>query len=1016
MAVDWQLVEMPLNGVDQFTDAPHVLASQLREAYNVRFREPPKAGKRYGLAQMPSVDLDGNVITRGTRLHAHRTNTILCSDSVGYVLAEKSNRWANRGRLSELHVERLPIHHDQAHDMKDADLAYNQGMLLVAWPAGQGQTTAVLIDTNSESVVAAIQNDSLSTTTWVRVVAIGNDIIIFSDWDGVNNSVKYRQVTVTGTSYTFTAAALVGLTGAPSVSASPLVDVCALDASNLAIIYRNNGTSHLLVERIDKATMTTAANKDLGPFTPVSVAVEGVTGENVYAAWDGGSSTVKGIVLDASTLVQVAAATSMDLSATAQRIGIARVNATLRCVVWEKEDVPTPSHIFPQTRYRNLQSTGSPQGTGPQALLDVVPTSKPFNRDGRVYCWVAFESTEQPTFYLAELTDNSGLVQTNARWCGTAARGIAKPASTLGYLHSVWQTTAIDKFETALTCNYRFRFQGGNDQTITVARAGVYRLKQDFAAGYRHEFAPWGDSMFFAGAKPSMYDGFGFHEHGFAWYPERWDESGSSSSGQISGNVTQDGKVLWCLVYEWEDERGQIHRSTPSKVQTTTIHNNLATNLITATLREQLWTTHGSFGAIWAASTNVRAVPYRTTLNGTRLYRDATVGYDAAYATVVKIGFEFNDTQLVLQDVLYTDGDILDNAGTPPSSLCAFHGGRMWMAGGEEPEWLWFSQPFVEGEAPRFNEGLRVLIGKPVRAIGSMDEKLICWTDTEIYAVVGDGPPATGGLDVGFAVALISSDTGCQEPRSLRITKDGIGFKGNKSYAMLDRGNQVQWIGLPAKNYFDSYPLIVGADLEADGTHLVVAARRADGTSVRHVYNLTTQQWTLDIITQGTIADSGLVWSGTAQKFLNAFVLTNGAAYQETPGAWLDQALSIPWLITTAWIKMNTIQGWQWIKSALLFGDFLGDAWGIQVRVGYNYDAAVWTSTYQFNNIPGMGLDRLQLEVDFEHMGCEAFRLEITELFPFGEGTNSSGPNLRSIVFNAGFEQGPFRIQDAARA
>lgn len=1033
---NWTLVEVPLSGVDKFTDAPHVAANQLQDAVNVRFREPPKASKRYGHRFLPALDLSNTPMENGRRLHAHQKQALACCDRNLFVLAETAGRWADRGRLSEFLLERLPVYHDQAFDRKNADLAYNQGHLLVAWPAGPGELTAVIIDTNSNSVVQTIENSTSGggqTTSWVRCVAIGDYIYLFSDFDAVSNSIKYRRVLTTDPQLIVSLVASVTLTSGLASSVFP--DICAISSSVFATVYKSTPGGAVVVDLFNTSTHTVTNTASMGAATALSVAVEGVSGENVYVGWEN-AAIVKAAVLNATTLGTVIAATTISDTTgnAAPRIGIARVSATKRAYVWERPDVTGAGYTFAQTRTNTFTNAGAIGVATGSELRDVTPFSKPFARDGGVYVWVGFHyqdpspasypaglvnyADDEPTAYLAEVVDDGGNLMESARWVGTAARGVAKGPQPGGFLASVW-TVDTDIFECAATCNYKQRFANESDQTITIARAGVYRFRMDFANEARFEAASWGDSVFLAGAKPTMFDGFSAHEHNFAWYPARWIETQTSSgSGKLNAGGT--ATHLWCLVYEWEDALGQIHRSTPSRINTTAM--GVGKNEITIDLREELWATHGGAGFAWAALTKVRVVAYRTIADGTRLYRDSVLGTDAAFSSSIVIGGASSptDADLQLNDPLYTDGDILDNEGGPPCGLVCYHEDRLFLGKLEEANEIAASQPFVQGEAPRFNEALRFTVDEKPTAIAGLDEKLVIWSERNIF-VVGDcaGPPATGGL-TGWRADLVSSETGCTEPRSVCLTRDGLGFMGSKGYALLNRGLQVEWIGLPAKGYFDTYSEITSAAVDSDGEHLIISAKRGNAptTSVRHVYNLTTKQWTIDLILVGVIADAAVIWDGSKGGYRHAFLLDQGQGYIEDEDVWTDGSAGtkVTWSITTAWLKMQEIlQAWQFVRNAYLFGEF-SECWGFSVEVGYDYDNA-YTTTYTYDAAKLATLTRDQVVLDFEFMTCQAVRLRITELFdPLVENYEYGGPQIRSIVLDAGVApDGGFRIESAGR-
>lgn len=1016
--VQWQEIEVPLGGVDRYTAAPHVLPGKLETARNVRFWSPPKAGKRYGHAPLGSGTFAGSFNT-GRRLHGFEDETLLCTERSLWTYGYKASKWREAGPLGHANIRRAEVYHDQQYNLRDPDIASANDITVVCWPAPNLNTaTAIVRDERTGAVVSVVQFGSPTTaaSAWVRACAVGQYIYLFGQW-AAGNVIHYTRIDTLSGNYTFPAPATLAVTATP-VTSTVVPDVVAASATAFVIAYKDLATGQLRLDKIAISTHTVSNAYLSATALGTALALSGSDATGMYTcAFDNGTNLV--IEEVNASLAAVAGPVTLAASVRATRVGSCSINSTHHLVAWEN---PGGSGIRPFTSWRTYRSGGALPGSQ-KNLADVVPTSKPFRARtsaASIHCWVAFESDKQATYYVAELTANT--TEQDGRWVATAARGIASPAADINacWLSAVANIAGIPR--TAQACKYQFRFASDDDETVVEARAGIYTLAADYTSPERFDAEPFGDILFLAGGRPSLYDGQSCSEHGFAWYPENWDAPFyTNPGGYLEGANAIPGHRYDCvLVYEWEDTRGNIQRSIPSEVielELQGLGSNFTADIV---LREALWNSRSLAGGYYPGSvTGVRIVPYRTvraTTAGTDppqvYYRDSKHGFNAAYNQVIKVGAECNDANLILQDRLYITGDILDNAGTPPCSLVAAHADRLWLGGMEEPNRVWFSQPNFPGEAPRFNEALSLDVGDEVIAMASMDDKLIVFSTSAIYAITGNGPPATGGLDIGFEVSLVSSDTGTEQKKSVVLTPGGLMFVGRKGIYLLTRGLQLEYIGAPVKRLLDTYPTCTSALVEPSSTHVVFTVDNGD-SAARLVYDYAIQQWTHDELDGiGVAMDAAVVYSPGEDAYRYALTLTSGLCYVEDHTRFDDASQPAPWQIVTPWLKLNTLQGYQRVRKALLLGDF-SNCDGFTVEAGYDYDDT-YATTYTFTSAELAALQRGQVMIDFEFQRCQAVRLRITETFT-GEVYDHAGPQIQSIVVEAGFKPGPFRIQDAAR-
>lgn len=1053
MPIQWQNMELHLGGVEGYADHPAIPVGKLASLQNGRFQTPPTISKRYGYDVLGSNAFGGGSLGTQRRVIGFKNEVLRLNESELWAYSHESSLWAHRGEVSDGLITRKKVFADQTRSLSIADMAVctAQNCAVVVWGGPANEIQGVIIDLKTDTTIRHI---SFTTPTYLaRVVCVGNVFVWFS-WDGVSSNLNYATFDSSTTTWTF-GTTLSNLALSNSYKTDTYFDACSVTGSSTDLLVAYQGSPGLEV-RCDRHTLSTLGTAAAATHTPGetgngTLAVCNTSAEDAYLVW-GTATQVHARVLNPTTLVAVTGILTVDATAAPNRIGVCRLTANSAFALWERPEAVTAIRSY--SAYSTISDAGAVSTNKTRA--DWTPASKPWTDNGMAHAVLCYRSadddgivadaigtdaggfkvkrTNQPTFTIQAFTDNASVLLGTAnnevsRWWGTCARNIAvAPTGTpinpgaginqRAYLPSV-ATVATSIYEVPLCYSYRARFAGTDDEPIAILRGAVSRVVMDLVSTKRHMSAPWGDDLFIAGARPSIYDTHYANEHALATFPEFY--SAGVEVRDALYHLTSNGTntYSWCLVFEWQDANGNIVRSAPSAFRNTLL--NVATDAthmgsIHVFLYETLLRGAPAMGQF--VPSNARVVPYRAvkdttpgTISPGPYYRDHPTGFATAYTTTspIVIGGTYSDADLVLQDQLYTTGDILDTAGTPPCKSCTYHQERLWLFGTEEPEFGWFSQPYQEGEQPRFNEALRVFFGEPTVCGKTHGSNLVVFSENSTYLVAGEGPPATGGIDIGFAVERIKADVGCIEPRSTVWTPLGLMFQSRRGIELLNLSYQVQWVGKPIKNILDAYNTITSAVYLPAFHEVIFTVSIGSAPSRRLIYHIDVDQWAEDI-TPFECVSADLCHNGSV-SYVHTYGDSSGLTYQQnfsyTPDAESTGATFVGCVIVTPWIELNTMQGWERVKSLDVL--FRVQTSGLTVEVAYDYSTS-YAETHTWTAAEIFALARPQVQVHLSRQKCEAVRFKLTETGVITDGyLPRQGLDIRSLVVRAGFKPHTYR-------
>jgi hypothetical protein len=1028
------------------------------------------------------------LIANGVRIDAHRNELCLFTDRHLYSYSWDLSKWNFRGRASHTLIQKRSGYYDQGNDLWTCSVACNAGYILTLWGAGNGDPTGggIAFSASIQDSMGTVVTKTSEEFLWdARCFALGPYFYIVMLSAGSPETFRVTRSQVSGAAVIIipTAQDLIPATDTGGGEGIALWDARETERNPVSgptrrwlLVYKywDGAAYEIRVEQWDDGAPPARLWQTVIEEVPQNfLTVWGREGEQVFVAWGNISGQVRCAVLNDSTGVMIGAAPITVYGLADDDIvrgSFIRHSATDVILVWQHRkqpdalDTPPPSKYLPYCRWRQIRNSAGPSLQGTERVLyDCSLISRPWMDNGfSYYIAVCFHEQEQGTGFVVEIGDGTDGAF-DPRWAGTFGRlttsgfesnradsetdsgtdpggvfnmlsnayDITAPSSTSARTHmfAALQKHKLSKVKQQINPNTGV--VTGDVDEIRFHR-GFEVFGVEFSTKDRFQAASWDKGYFIAGARPSWYDGFQVSEHGYAWYPsydrDRTGPTDDDIADNVGGVLQSTGDYQVVSTYEHEDVNGMRTISGVSRVMTeeVTVNNRVlqitrTTSLLTVRIPAQSWQ---------SGTSRPREVFYRTRMDETEFFRahdhagfpisDTNAPDIISLATTATTG----DDAIRDNELLYTTGDILPNDGPPPCRFCVVHGDRMWLGGLENPHEMWFSQPFVSTETPRFNGNLKLRFPSAILAAESMDDKLVCFAKDRIYIVTGEGVGAAGGADIGFNIQLVTSDVGIKDMRSLVAMRDGLMFRDYKGIYLIERGMGLSFKGKDVRDLLAAEDYIVGAvvDSLASEVHFVVAPGDEELDSFALVYNYLIDQWTMDEYSVRAESCAMVANSdGTADVF--AIMEGDGEVHVRDPDTWSDPAFVpeyIPLLIETPWIKPSTLkQGWSAIRKVLLLGQLPGDVeCQIRVQVFYDYKSTpdvniVYTDLELQVLVEAIDSSNFQIELAPHIQTCQAFKIVITDE-DSGDGPDQ-GPIYQSLVFEVGREEGTARTRREAR-
>jgi len=723
----------------------------------------------------------------------------------------------------------------------------------------------------------------------------------------------------------------------------------------------------------------------------VSVPSQPIIWVNFY---DSGSSTGFALAVD-QNLNAILAPTATIASGTVVNIATAVQNGVCSLLAEVSNfygyDSSTPSN------YINAYSiTTAGVVSGPAVVIRSVGlASKAFVVNGTVYCLVEYLSQYQPTYFLINAASGTQAIHPIV---GKLAYGngnaVAISSSTLGYLPLGLPAVTV---QNGNVCYVPYLFKDliaavnkGTALASGTQTAGIYSQTGinlgTFTIGTKNlDTAEIGNDLLISGGYLGMYDGYLPVEQNFFVWPDNIKATitadiavtgtthtgtnsitsitttgivvgmtisgtdipggttviavgastvtmsanavtGHSETITFGGKLDSAGVYYYQVTYEWTDNQGNAYRSAPS-IPTTSItetsgHTFSVVNIPTLRLTKKV---ANPVKIVIYRYSVAQQIYYQVTSLTAPLLNDTTI--DSVTFTDI-----YGDASILGNNIIYTNGGVVENINAPASNIFTLFDTRFWMVDAEDQNLLWFSKQVIEATPVEMSDLFTFYVAPtqaaqgstgPITALAPMDDKLIIFKQNAIYYINGTGPDNTGSNNQYSQPIFITSTVGCANQQSIVFMPQGLMFQSDKGIWLLGRDLSTSYVGSAVEAFNGS---LVESAINVPETNQV---RFTLNTGETLMYDYFYSQWGTFV---GAPGISSCIFQGL-HTFLNSF----GEVYQENTGSYLDGANPVLLGLTTSWLNLAGLQGYQRAFFFYLLGQYLTPH-KLQLSIAYDYN------------------------------------------------------------------------------
>jgi hypothetical protein len=1000
-------------GLQTKTDPYQVPVGQFLALNNSVFTTSGRLTKRNGFATLTALPnanqstlttLNDNLIATGSNLYAFSADT---------------NQWVNQGIVQPAQLATLPLLRvSTSQTSPDTATASNGLICLVYMDSGNAYYQI------SDSVTGQqiVNRQSLPSTAVVpRAFVLGNYFIVtFLDTVAGATHLQYVAVpTINPTS--------------PMPIGNIASNIASLSAGYDGVVVSANNQLYLswgATATVNTAFMTRA----LDVSTPVSVlgtsnlmsVTNDATASRVFVTyWDSVSTNASSIAYD-YTLTPRMAITQILTGVTINEV-TSVASGGVQTVLY----TTTNDYGYDSSRRTDFTSSVTctlpvsgvgvgTVGTPTTVLRSVGLASKAFLDGTTIYVFVAYGDMDssstssvsnQPTYFLIDSIGNIYMKLAYSNGGGYARSQVLPSINSLdgGYIYAY------------LTADFLATLNKGMSQQLQTApisaiytQTGVNAAKFTLNTTQQHSSEIAG-TLNLTGGILWEYDGVRPVENNFNVWPEDVEVTTSTSGGSITAQT-----YFYAFCYEWTNNQGNLERSAPSIPVSIVTTGSTSTNTIyVPTDRLTYKRSPNPIRIVGYRWSTAQQIYYQFTSLTSPTLNDTTVDYVTFTDTL-------SDSSILGNVILYTTGGVIENIAAPPSIDSALFDNRLWLIDAEDQNLLWYSKQVIENVPVEMSDLLTLYVAPTTSAQGStgnltaiypMDDKLCLFKKDAIYYINGTGPDNTGSNSQYSQPIFITAAVGCSNANSIVLTPNGLMFQSDKGIWLLGRDLQTQYIGDRVESYNSS------TVMSATAVPATTQVRFILDNDVTLMYDYYFNQWA----THSNIEAISATLYQSAHTYLNAL----GQVFQESPGTYLDGAEPVLLSLTTSWINVAGLQGYE----RFYFGNLLGTyvtPFTLNCVLAYDYNSSalqaipVLPDNYVANwggeaswgsggNWGGPG-NVFTARLFPNKQKCQSFQLSIQEVYNPSYGQSAGeGLTLSGISLTVGVKRG-WRTQSAAKS
>ena len=974
-------VDVPLfAGQNSAMDSRIVDVGALPLVENGRFYTNGQLQKRFGLTSLSSQDTGGNTFSQGREVFSSGNSLFFHDGNNLYIYNALNSNWVPLGGLNTATVQSTVLAQSR-NDVTEISSAASPNAVCVAWSEAGAVYCSVYNPANNTFLQAATQLSA--TGERPNVVCIGNDF--FVAWvETISVNVSLARIGGTNLTQlgTIRTAAEAGTSGS-GLTSTKHYDMCT-----------NNNKVYIA------ASLNTSGNP-IVYLSAYDTSLNFVSGLSVQSFTWNAESSVWCFGLDAGTVVfgnQWAWTTTQNLGPYAfstprfngHDFNVRRIYGTgtnTNNVCWGELQNTANGNTQIYLERCSFTIVGASETfadanvswfTNPNSYI----VSRPFSADGTVYIWALTDF---------KLQNQLIMIDANGRAVARAlTNGNAAPADS----NSISLPTVASQVDSAGATNYymaaRRRAQlkfDANGNAYTSIGAALLNLKSQHPTT---QAVTVGNSTYIGGAAPKLYDGRSLSELGFWFYSDTPTLTVLPGAGSLSA-----GTYTYALCFACYDNQGKIWRSPlvlvpPGNTQpngssgaSVTVAANAAVQISNITYLQ------GS------TKTNVFIEVYRTRANLTQLYKVTEINNTNQLNYITTTYTDAASDASLVGEQAYTDGSTPSYISPPGFSYITATPNRVYGLCSETNE-VWVSNLTTTTTPAQFLLGQTLQVPtltSPPTCMEILDGQLYVFTADAILNTNADGSYLSQTNSVQFAPPrVLPVDAGCVAPASLLKTDMGLWYQSAKGITLLERTQQVNFVGDAVKNYTDTILGTLALPLQQQ--------LRFVSSNQTLVYDYVYNRWS--------------VYTGqtpvSACRWLNSYVMctSDGKIKQEIANTFTDDGVHFTRKVITPWIKPSGINGYARCWRFVILGEGRAPH-TLQVRIAYQYDEA-WIDTLQIassaanpNGIYGAGLGTYgktkaglygatpastayQFEAVMPRQKATAFRFEITDISNSGSG------------------------------
>jgi hypothetical protein len=1016
-----------IKGLDLKSDPFQVDASNFLSLNNSVFTTSGRLTKRNGFKNITSLPND-----QQSTITTLNDNLIATGSSL-YAYSEDTNQWLDQGIVQPVQLDTLPLVRVSTSQTSPDTAVASNGLTCLAYidsslayyqisDSATGQQIVKRTALPSTAVCPRVFIlgvyfivmfiDTVSAASHLQYIAIPianptnpmpvadsatNVSSLTAGWDGyvVNNTLYVAYESASGVTINFMNTAL--STGTGTTISGATADLMTVSAnSNAVFIGYWNGTSiysaafnYALVQIM--STTTVVASINISEITSVVPNVNFLTNPTQTLFFEvindyGYDSTIRtdyisGITVTNSGGTGVVSSLTYPTAATPTVVAGTTPTVIVRSVgLASKSFIANNDTVYMLGEYGDTKQTSSSDDSN-------QPTYFLIDETGAIYMRLAYSNgggyaQNQVLSSVTIIGDSYYVAYLNNDFLAVVNKGTNLPTGTP--VNAIYTQTGVNLAT----------FELNTTQQYSVEIAGTLNL---------------------TGGMLWEYDGVRPVENNFQVWPENVEVTTATTGGSITA-----GTYYYVFTYEWTNNQGNLERSAPSIPVSITTTGSTSTNTINVpTDRLTYKVTPNPIRIVGYRWSVAQQVYYQFTSLTSPTLNNPSIDY-------VTFTDTFSDAEILGNVILYTTGGVVEDIAAPPSIAAALFDNRVWLIDAEDQNLLWFSKQVIEDVPVEMSDLLTFYVAPTTSAQGStgtltsiypMDDKLILFKKDAIYYINGTGPDNTGSNSQYSQPIFVTSAVGCANQHSIVLTPQGLMFQSDKGIWILGRDLSTNYIGAPVESYNTN------TVKSATAVPATTQVRFILDNSTTLMYDYFFQQW-------GTHSNVEAI-SATLYQSEHTYLNSVGNVFQELPGTYLDGSTPVLMSLTTAWIHLAGLQGFERFYQGYLLGTYY-TPFTLNCTLSYDYNPS---STQAITVLPqdyvadwggeanwgsggpwgGPG-NVFRARLFPEKQKCESFQLSIQEVYDpsYGQAAGQ-GLTLSGLSLILGVKRG-WRTQNAAKS